>query len=974
MRRRLVLSVLIALPILLLAAVTIVSVPKGSIAIMTGRGGGTPVPLKPGFAFRIPGLQTIRLYRDGLLRIDGRVDVASREGSAVTLPFRLEARPGAQRLLELARDGGRDGADGAATRLIETQIRAAAASSGTYDLASGVALVALAREAPKALETDLGPGLALSFSTPELSAELKAAFAPEAIFGRRVETGLWVLLVGLDSADWDLINPMIGRGELPNLARLKRQGAWARLRSNVPTLSPLLWTTVATGKAPDRHGINDFLVVDPQNGRQVPINSTFRKARALWNILSEGGLPVDFVAWWATWPAEQIDGHLISDRVAYSTFNVAVPDMSRDLVTPQRYAATVARLKVEPGAIPLDEVGRFLHISPDELRRARASAASGARPDERQESINVMLRVLASTKTYERIAIDLLEERRRNPRPARLIAVYFQGIDEVNHRFAHCAPPREALCSEPDFQRFHDAVGAFYRYQDRVLGDLLSRAPEATVFVMSDHGFASGTGRPKEIKPFIEGKPGLWHDLGGVFIASGPGIHPGEIPTVTLYDIAPTILHLLGLPTAEDMPGKVLEAALAPDFTARHPILKVPSYEPLLRSPAAGTPDAGRAPDATTDSATADPGEDAMVEQLRSLGYVAGSKQIEPSRQEGGGAVPTVLFHTNLATVYLGKKQYELAEAEYQTALRLDPAAPQPRLGLAAVYEAKREPEKALELLEGLEAKGLVGEAGPLVKMAELFIRIGRPADGIAFMQGLEPKRATGDKSEVSLRVAIGMLAMAAGRPGDADKSLTRALALDPTSISAMQELFALYDGQNRAVALEPLLRAALQREPRSAMHHNWLGLVLRRKGDLAASEAELRKALEVAPSLVGAMANLGSLYLQKGKPQEAVTLLREALSKDPSSVESRTNLIVALGMIHDLDGARRELTLGEADGARVPLYYNALAYALFLNGRNEEALTAVRESLKIDPRQPDALRLRAEIERGHPAQGSPYR
>jgi len=135
MRRRLVRSVLIALPVLLLAAVTIVSVPKGSIAIMTARGGGTPTPLAPGFAFRIPGLQIVRLYRDGLLSVDGRVDVASREGSAVTLPFRLEARPGAQRLLELARDGGRDGADGAASRLIEARIRAAAASSGTYDLA-----------------------------------------------------------------------------------------------------------------------------------------------------------------------------------------------------------------------------------------------------------------------------------------------------------------------------------------------------------------------------------------------------------------------------------------------------------------------------------------------------------------------------------------------------------------------------------------------------------------------------------------------------------------------------------------------------------------------------------------------------------------------------------------------------------------------------------------------------------------------
>ena len=341
---------------------------------------------------------------------------------------------------------------------------------------------------------------------------------------------------------------------------------------------------------------------------------------------------------------------------------------------------------------------------------------------------------------------------------------------------------------------------------------------------------------------------------------------------------------------------------------------------------------------------------------------------------EGGAAVPTILYHTNLGTVYLGKKQYDLAEAEYQLALRLDPEAPQPLLGLAALYEAKGEPEKALQLLQGLEARAAVGEGGPLVKMAELFIRIGRPADGIVFMQGLEKRRATGDPAEVGLRVALGTLQVAAGRPADAERSFTRALALDPTSISAMQELFTLFDGRGRAPELEPRMRSALQREPRSGMHHNWLGLIMRRRGDLAGAEAELRKALEVAPGLVGAMANLGSLYLQEGRPQEAVTLLREALRKDAQSAESRTNLIVALGMMHDLEGARQEVKGAEAEGQKIPLYYNALAYALYLNGRSEEALATVSESLKIDPRQPDALRLRAEIERGQPAPGSPYR
>ena len=182
-----------------------------------------------------------------------------------------------------------------------------------------------------------------------------------------------------------------------------------------------------------------------------------------------------------------------------------------------------------------------------------------------------MARILAATETYRKVALDLLEARAREGKPARLLAVYFQGIDEVNHRFAHCAPPRMPLCSGDDYRRFKDALASFYRYQDGILGEILARAKGATVLVMSDHGFASGSDRPADVKPFIEGKPGLWHDLVGIFLASGPGIGRGEIPAVTLYDIAPTLLNLLGLPVAEDMAGKVAMSALTPQFAASIP-------------------------------------------------------------------------------------------------------------------------------------------------------------------------------------------------------------------------------------------------------------------------------------------------------------------------------------------------------------------------------------------------------------------
>ena len=64
-----------------------------------------------------------------------------------------------------------------------------------------------------------------------------------------------VLLIGLDGAEWDRIDPLIAQGELPNLARLKRDGVHGPLESFEPILSPIIWTSIATGKTPEKHGI-----------------------------------------------------------------------------------------------------------------------------------------------------------------------------------------------------------------------------------------------------------------------------------------------------------------------------------------------------------------------------------------------------------------------------------------------------------------------------------------------------------------------------------------------------------------------------------------------------------------------------------------------------------------------------------------------------------------------------------------------
>ncbi|HZN03730.1 MAG TPA: alkaline phosphatase family protein, partial [Candidatus Polarisedimenticolia bacterium] len=614
-RRRLFSGILTAVVLTGLALAGLARVPPGSMAARSWRGGGSPELLGPGWAVRLPWLQTLELFPEGEIRTSGRCDASSREGTRVGLPFEVRLKPGSQGLLELAREAPGEAA-GALGRRASERLADLAAGWGTYDLASGQArepLEAGLREHLRAGRPDASVEVRLG--EPELAPEVRASFARETLFSSRAETGVRLLLIGLDGADWDVIDPMIARGELPHLASLRREGAWGRLRSNVPTLSPLLWTTVATGKSPDRHGINDFLVVDPKSGRRVPINATFRKVRAFWNILTEAGLPVDVVAWWASWPAEPIRGHLISDRVAYSTFDISGAGAAGGAVFPPDYLATVDRLRVLDSDITSQQVSRFLRLAPGEfqamMQAGRDARPAGARPvPEATESVQVFTRVLAATESYRRIALDLLRNGGAAPR---LLAVYFQGIDEVNHRFAHCASPRAPLCPEADYRRFKDAVASFYRYQDGIVGELLAAAPGATTLLLSDHGFASGEARPTDVKPFIEGKPGMWHDIVGIFAARGPAIRSGELPTVTLYDIAPTVLYLLGLPVAQDMPGRVLEQAIAPEFLAAHPIARVPSYEGLGPEPSETASGSG-APDAAGTAA-----DEEMIAQLKSL-------------------------------------------------------------------------------------------------------------------------------------------------------------------------------------------------------------------------------------------------------------------------------------------------------------------------------------------------------------------
>ena len=115
-----------------------------------------------------------------------------------------------------------------------------------------------------------------------------------------------LLLVGWDSADWQIINPLLESGAMPALQTLISRGVMGNLASMEPMISPMLWNSIATGKRPDKHGILGFIEPDPDNRDVRPFTSTSRKCKALWNILTQCHLKSQVVAWFAGHPAEPI--------------------------------------------------------------------------------------------------------------------------------------------------------------------------------------------------------------------------------------------------------------------------------------------------------------------------------------------------------------------------------------------------------------------------------------------------------------------------------------------------------------------------------------------------------------------------------------------------------------------------------------------------------------------------------------------
>ena len=345
-----------------------------------------------------------------------------------------------------------------------------------------------------------------------------------------------MVVIAVDGLSWDVLSAM--DGSTPNLDRLWQRAAVGTMNPLLPSRSPAIWNSIATGRTPEEHGVHLFSTLKPAgmkesiqrgpslnfmnwwNGfnrfltfaaahgavEQHGVRSHARQAPTLWEIADLYGRPASQIAWWNTLP-------------------VSVP------------AAGGLRLKdlsLRPGTFAPAAIASQLPRWSGTLDDAKSDLSPNA---------------VQLSRAQDELFVDLAR-RRLTEHPESWTFLYLRSVDTAQHlawRGDRLLPSRHEL-------HLTDTVRSTYAWLDRQIGRLLAEVDlsQTLVLVISDHGFRFD-GQQHHRRP------------SGVFAVAGPGVVPGPLARpVEVLDIAPTVLRLFGLPVAAQLRGRVLEDAFLP--------------------------------------------------------------------------------------------------------------------------------------------------------------------------------------------------------------------------------------------------------------------------------------------------------------------------------------------------------------------------------------------------------------------------
>lgn len=468
-----------------------------------------------------------------------------------------------------------------------------------------------------------------------------------------------VIFIGLDAADWQLLDDYIANASMPNLARLVREGTSGVLDTIRPPLSPLVWTTMMTGVGPLEHGILDFAQFDPATGAKEPITSSVRRVPAIWNMASSQGKRVGIIGLWATYPAEHVNGTIVSDRLFTFLFNESAPPTG--LVSPPgkdvwaRDALKRANDQIEEAAVK----AYLPWLSHDEYARNADSRDPYAQP------ISALRRILIDTQVYDSLGRDLVSKDHPD-----LTVVYFEGTDTIGHVFAPFAPPKQPQVSQTDYDRYHEVPQRYFQHIDDVIGAYrqLAEASNAVLMLASDHGFYWKEGRPTEFSSNANSTAAKWHRGEGMYVLWGNGIAATQGHTAhgSVQQVCATLLALLGLPPGRDVNGAPLPGATASsqshfDYFAQ--------YHPSA------------APTSTNSAANAE-----TLAKLKSLGYIGDSG---PTSSPTAGNTRTPGSYNNEGVILKESGKTDAAIPAFEHALSLDPESASSLWNLSDVLYAR---------------------------------------------------------------------------------------------------------------------------------------------------------------------------------------------------------------------------------------------------------------------------------------------
>ncbi len=420
---------------------------------------------------------------------------------------------------------------------------------------------------------------ALALTSVYVMAERREAFKPQptpvplaSAVEFRARPAL--LVVALEGATLDAILPLARQGRLPFFGNLLEEGAYGHSNSFVPARRAALWTTLATGKLPYKHGVlADRSFPAPLFGHGVnlqllpwlpafpawgglgearPTDARSRRSPALWEILAQLGIPVGLVGWPLTYPVPESSAFAFSDLY-----------FARDL---------------RPGTArppELAERGLLFELAAEQIDPAQLEQLGSRLPFS-------LLEALAGDLWRESLSRFLLDQRQE----VRAVFLMLPGLNAVSQRYfgGFAAVEFDGAQRDPaqEAARF---LSGYYGHLDEFLANLWQGISRPRILaVVSAHGYEAPQGwrrlwslvSGRRLEGFSASAPA------GVLLLAGDGIRPATfLDDAELADVAPTLLYALGFPIARDLDGQVITAAFESSFLARHPLTFVPSYEAL---------------------------------------------------------------------------------------------------------------------------------------------------------------------------------------------------------------------------------------------------------------------------------------------------------------------------------------------------------------------------------------------------------